>query len=188
SIIAVGSTVMVSFSSTVRRTPSAPSSSMVVVTSCRCGTLPIEMVRSASSVAHRIGSTAFLAPEICTSPSSGSWLPVMMILAMLAGILYLGGGAGFARGKRAQRERVDLAAHPLAERGVDQAMAGQRQLAAEGLGHDHGLEMHAVLALHLRAGAGQAGLDQLLDLERVHRRDLKNGQYGRMQDVQWAAI
>ncbi len=55
---------------------------MVVVTSCRCGTLPIEIVPSASSVAHRIGSTAFLAPEICTSPSSGAWLPVMMIFAI----------------------------------------------------------------------------------------------------------
>ncbi len=55
---------------------------MVVVTSCRCGTLPIVTGSSASSVAARIGNTAFLAPEIQTSPFRGS-PPEMTILAML---------------------------------------------------------------------------------------------------------
>ena len=52
-------------------TPMRPSSSMVVVTSFRCGTLPIVTGPSASSAPARIGSVAFLAPEMRTSPSSG---------------------------------------------------------------------------------------------------------------------
>jgi hypothetical protein len=52
-------------------TPMQPSSSMVVVMSCRCGTLVIRTGASASRVApQRIGSAAFLAPEMRTSPSS----------------------------------------------------------------------------------------------------------------------
>ena len=68
-------------SSTTSCTPIWPSSSIVVVTSCRCGTLPISTGSSASRVAARIGSTAFLAPEIQTSPLSGS-PPVITIFAI----------------------------------------------------------------------------------------------------------
>ena len=59
-------------SSIVTLTPMRPSNSIMVVTSCRCGTLPTDTVPSASSVAARIGSAAFLAPEMRTSPSSGT--------------------------------------------------------------------------------------------------------------------
>ncbi len=52
--------------------PSSPSSLIVVTTSCRCGTLRISTGASASRVAHRTGSTAFLAPEMATSPRSGT--------------------------------------------------------------------------------------------------------------------
>ena len=58
---------------------------------------------------------------------------------------------------------MDLAAHAFAQGGVDHAVAGQRQLAAEGLGHHRGLAVHAVIALHVRAGARQAGFDQFTD-------------------------
>ena len=68
-----------------------------------------------------------------------------------------------------QLEGVDLAAHAFAERGVDHPVPGERQLARE-LGADHdGFEMHAVLALHLRARAGQALFDQAADGVGVHR-------------------
>ena len=145
--------------------PSRPSSLAVVTTSCRCGTLLIATGPSASSVAHRIGSTAFLAPEIWTSPFSG-WPPSTTIFCMVsvaswrsfsvpvrcgAQAAQLPLVSGFVGRERLQRQRVDLAAHALAQRGVDHAVAGQRQLAAEGFGYDGGLEMHAVVALHVGA-------------------------------------
>ena len=166
-------------SSTVMPAPSSPSSSAVVTTSCRCGTLLIATGPSASSVAHRIGSTAFLAPEICTSPFSTA-PPSTTIFCMVFPVgrpwpdaFHLEAGIwpapcssehrraearpasapGFFRRHRLQRQGVDLAAHPLAQRGVDQAVAGQRQLAAEGFGHHGGLEMHAIVAAAPRACA-----------------------------------
>ncbi len=75
------STSMRSFSSMVTDTPIRPSSSIIVVTSCRCGTLPTDTGPSASSVAARMGSAAFFAPEIRTSPSSGR-PPVICSLSM----------------------------------------------------------------------------------------------------------
>jgi hypothetical protein len=72
-------------SSMTSSTPIWPSSSIVVVTSCRCGTLLIVTGPSASNVAARIGSTAFLAPDIATSPVSG-WPPLMRIFAIGVGI------------------------------------------------------------------------------------------------------
>ena len=51
--------------------PIRASKDIVVVTSLRCGTLVIVEVELPSSVPARIGSTAFLAPEIRTSPDSG---------------------------------------------------------------------------------------------------------------------
>src|SRR3546814_6857750 len=58
---------------------------------------------------------------------------------------------------------MDLAAHQLAERGVDQPVPGQRQLALERIGDDQRLEVHAVVAAHRDARAGQALFDELLD-------------------------
>src|SRR5690606_19238620 len=78
-------------------------------------------------------------------------------------------GARFLGGQRAQRQRVDLAAHALAQGGVDQPVPGQRQLAAERLADHGGLEMPAVRALHLRRCAGKALFDPLLDGFGVHR-------------------
>ena len=82
----VGSTVMPRPfasvpSSMVMPAPSSPSSFTVVTTSCRCGTLVISTGASASRVAHRMGNTAFLAPEMVTSPLS-VLPPVTMIFCM----------------------------------------------------------------------------------------------------------
>ena len=58
---------------------------------------------------------------------------------------------------------MDLAAHLLAQRRIDHAMAGQRQLAGKSITDHGGLEVHAVIAAHLGAGARQAGFDQISD-------------------------
>ena len=70
---------------------------------------------------------------------------------------------------------MDLAAHAGTERRVDQPVAGERELAAKGFGHDGGLEMDAVVTLHVGGGAGEAGFYQFADLFRGH-----GGAAGRM--------
>jgi len=71
------------------------------------------------------------------------------------------------RGHRTQRQGVDLPAHQRPERGIHQAMPRQRELALERVGHHQRLEVHAVVALHRDAGAGQALFDQLANGVRV---------------------
>ncbi len=68
-------------SSTVTVTPMRASSSIMVVTSCRCGTLPMLTGPSARSDAASIGSVAFLAPETRISPSRRT-PPVIWSLSM----------------------------------------------------------------------------------------------------------
>jgi hypothetical protein len=58
---------------------------------------------------------------------------------------------------------MDLTAHAVAERRVDHAMAGQRQLAAEGFRYDGGFEVDPVVSAHFGAGARQALFDQMAD-------------------------
>src|SRR5690349_7170017 len=170
-----GSTCIFMRSSSTRLTPMRPSSSMKVVTSCRCGTLLIVTGPSASRQAARIGSTAFLAPEMATSPWSGS-PPLIRILAMnvLRGMQKAGAVStarrGFLGSQRLQRQRMDRPAHQFAQRAVHHAVARQWQLAGELAGHHGGFEVHAVVAADLRGRAGQAGFDQCLDAGRVHRR------------------
>ena len=65
---------------------------------------------------------------------------------------------------------MDRAAHQLAEGRIDHTVAGQRQFAAERFGHHQRLEMHAVVALHMDLGAGQALFDQLANGVGGHRR------------------
>ena len=48
-----------------------PNNSIIVVTSCRCGTLRMVTGPSASSAPATMGRVAFFAPEMRTSPSSG---------------------------------------------------------------------------------------------------------------------
>src|SRR5579859_5584339 len=115
---------------------------MVVVTSCRCGTLLIVTGSSASRQEARIGSTAFFAPEIPTSPRSGS-PPLIRILAIgnprektepVAAASTARGG--FFRRESFECERVDRAPHEVAQSGVDKAVTCQRQLARKLIGHD----------------------------------------------------
>ncbi len=70
-------------SSTVSDTPISPSKPMVVVTSNKCGTLPIVIGVSANNEAASIGNTAFLEPEARTFPLSGS-PPVTKSFSMIA--------------------------------------------------------------------------------------------------------
>ena len=61
----------------VTRAPMTRSTSAMVRTSLRSGTLRMRETPEASSVAAITGSTAFFAPEISTSPSSGSLLETL---------------------------------------------------------------------------------------------------------------
>jgi arabinose-5-phosphate isomerase len=63
---------------------------------------------------------------------------------------------------------MNLVAHQLAQRGVDHAVTGQRQLAAKGLGDHERLEMDPIVPLDVDAGAGQALFDQLADDVGIH--------------------
>ena len=66
---------------------------MVVVMSCKWGMFPTLTGPSASRVAARIGSAAFLAPEMRISPSRGV-PPVMMSLSMQDAPAVLAGRRG----------------------------------------------------------------------------------------------
>jgi hypothetical protein len=70
-------------SPTVTPTPMLPSSPIMVVTSCRWGTLPIVTGASARSPAARIGSAAFFAPDARISPSRRA-PPVICSLSRIA--------------------------------------------------------------------------------------------------------
>src|SRR5688572_1188091 len=143
-----------------------PSSSIMVVTSCRCGTLPTDTVPSASKVAARIGNAAFLAPEMRTSPSSGTppWICSLSTTRVPAGWR----GAGFLRAQHLHAEGVDLAPHPRAERPVDELMALQGALALELRGDDDRFEMSVVGRADAHLRAGQTGLDQRLNFGGIH--------------------
>ncbi len=112
------STSMRSFSSMVTETPMRPSSSIIVVTSCRCGTLDTVTGPSANRHPARIGKVAFFAPEMRISPSSG--IPPV-ICSLSTGV-----AREFLRRIHLQGERVDLVAHRGAERRIDQLVALNR--------------------------------------------------------------
>src|SRR5690606_11559376 len=96
----------------------------VVPMSRSAGTLSSSSGSALSSAAHRIGSAAFLAPEIATSPFRGRppWISSLSIVLQ---------GFVFGRRQRAHRQCVDLGAHAVAQRLVDRLMACQRALALE---------------------------------------------------------
>src|SRR5262245_35679675 len=151
-----------SLSSIEMATPICASSPSMVVTSRRCGTLVTVSGSDVSSAAVRMGSVAFFAPEISTSPASGA-PPSMTSLSTLRPVL---GGVGL-HGKR-----VDLARHAAAERRVHQLVLLNARLPAECGAHDHRLEMMAV-APHLHVLAGEPFPYPALDLSRIdHERSL----------------
>jgi hypothetical protein len=55
----------------VTDTPMRPNNSIMVVTSCRCGTFDTVTGPSASRQPAKMGSVAFFAPDMRISPSSG---------------------------------------------------------------------------------------------------------------------
>jgi arabinose-5-phosphate isomerase len=67
---------------------------------------------------------------------------------------------------------MDLAAHALAERAVDELVAGEAALARELARHHTGGEVRAVVGFHAYVGSGKAGADQPRNFFRVHGRDI----------------
>src|SRR3990172_12084303 len=132
-------------------TPMSASSRVMVRTSMSAGTLLSSSGASVSSVAHRIGSAAFFAPETRTSPSSGR-PPVMRSLSTAAPLL---GGEGF------HRQCVNFLAHALPPRLVNELVALHAAPAGEKVRHDQRLEMLAV-ADHLQVLARQPRRNALL--------------------------
>lgn len=123
----------------------------MVDTSRSAGTLVKVNGFAVSRAAHMIGKAAFFAPEIRISPSSG-FPPT---------ILSLSTAFPFVRRQRLHRQRVDLLAHAIAERRIDELVA-LHPVAAGKLGrHDERLEMLAV-AHHLDMLAAEARLDAAL--------------------------
>src|SRR5580700_5396094 len=142
-------------SSMVTVAPMRPSSSTVVVTSFRCGTFATTTGSRASSAPARIGSVAFLAPEMRTSPSSAT-PPWICNLSMLIAPRFF------------DRQRVDLPAHELAERAVDELVARQAAQRRELARDDARTEVRTVLRLDLHVRSGQAGADEARNFFRVH--------------------
>src|SRR5579863_8530250 len=134
-------------SSIVTVAPMRPSSSTVVVTSFRCGTLPTTTGPSASSAPARIGSVAFLAPEMRTSPSSAT-PPWICSLSMASASLGLFGGECL------DRQRVDLPSHPLTEGAVHQLVARVAALTDKLGGHDACRVVRVVIGHHLHVRSG----------------------------------
>src|SRR5262245_257611 len=131
-------------------TPIWPSSFAMVDTSRSRGRLERRSGRSVSSAAHMIGSAAFFAPEMRISPLSGR-PPVILSLSMVlfyppivAELWRAAGVFPFLGREGLHRERMDLFAHPVPERGVHQLVALHPAASGELRGHDQGLEMLAV--------------------------------------------
>src|SRR5688572_13366374 len=123
----------------------------MVETSRSRGTLLSASGFAESSAAHMMGSAAFLAPEMRTSPSSGR-PPV---------ILSLSTGLPLLRRKRAHGKRVDLLAHALAQRLVDELVALHAAAAGE-FARDHERLEVLPVADHLDVLARQPALDARL--------------------------
>src|SRR5438874_1034201 len=155
--------MIVSRSSMVRVAPILPSSSTVVVTSFRCGTFATTTGSSASSAAARIGSVAFLAPEMRTSPSRGTppWICSLSMSAL----------RGFFGRQRLDRQGVYLATHELPQRAVHELVARETLLALELLCHHARGKMGVVIRLHAHRASGEACADQPRDVFGVHGRN-----------------
>src|ERR1700680_190181 len=151
-------------SSTVPVAPMRPRSSTVVVTSFRCGTFPTTTGSSASSAAARIGSVAFLAPEMRTSPSRGTppWICSLSMLTL----------CGLFGRERLDRQGMDFPPHELPKRTVDQLVARQASQLREFARDDARGKMGVVLRVHVHLRSGEACADQARDFFRVHGPDI----------------
>src|SRR5688500_656554 len=110
--------------------PIWPSRFSIVVTSRRCGTFSTCSGSLVSSEAQRMGSAAFFAPETSTSPSSGT-PPSMISLSKRAPLR----GPLFRR-ERLHREGMDVLAHAIAQRAVDELVLAHLGEAAKAWAHD----------------------------------------------------
>src|SRR5690606_25486772 len=98
---------------------------------------------------------AFLAPEILTSPASGT-PPVISSLSNGS----VAGAPPLLRREGPDRESVDLVAHPLAQCPVDQLVPRDAALALERRTHDDGLVVALAVRLHAGVRVRQMLLDQ----------------------------
>src|ERR1700689_4908174 len=154
------------FSSMVTETPMRPSSSIMVVTSCRCGTFDTVTGPSARMHPAKMGKVAFLAPEMRISPSSG--MPPWICNLSTSRNPALAGK--FFGCENLQRQGMNLVAHRFPQGAIDQLVTFHGAAALERGRNHHGLEVHVVLALDERSGAGQTGFDDLRDLLWIHTR------------------
>src|SRR3954462_5990237 len=136
-------------------TPIGRSSFAMVRTSMSCATLVRRSGWSVRSAAHMMGSAAFLAPEMRTSPSSGR-PPRMRSLST---------GAPLLGCERAHPAGANPLAHAPPDRGVNQLVALHAVAAAELGGNDQRLEVLSV-SDHLDMLAGKARFDPVLDAVR----------------------
>src|SRR6185436_1448152 len=129
------------FSSSETSTPICAKRFSVVVTSRRWGRFCTRSVSEVSSAAHRIGRAAFLAPEMRTSPVSGT--PPWMISLSTKPVEKLSGSPVLGR-QGLHRQRVDFLAHAIPESPVDDLVLLHARFTAEFRTHDHRLEMMAI--------------------------------------------
>ena len=125
----------------------------------------------ASSAAARMGSAAFFAPETRISPESGTppWIDSFCMgrsREPAGPARRIGSAAGpLLGGQGLHRERVDLLAHALAQRRVDQLVPAHAGKPREGRAHDERLEMRPVVAADLDVRAGEPRrIDSSMDL------------------------
>src|ERR1700691_6215899 len=138
------STSMRIFSSMVSDTPMRPRSSIMVVTSCRCGTFETVTGPSANRHPARIGRVAFFAPEMRISPSSG--IPPWICSLSTSGTARLTRRLApvLIRRVHLQGERVDFIAHQGSEGLVHELMPLHGAQTRETSSDHHRLEMHVV--------------------------------------------
>src|SRR6516162_1846979 len=154
-------------SSMVTVAPMRPSSSTVVVTSFRCGTFATTTGSCASSAPASIGSVAFFAPEMRTSPSrlTPPWICSLSTSAL----------PGLFGGERLDRQRVDLPSHALPERAVHELMAREAAQLRELARHDARGEVGAIVRIDLHLRTGQPGTDETCNFVGVHGCDITWG-------------
>src|SRR6185503_15495122 len=158
-------------------TPIWARSRVIVETSISRGTFDNRSGCSVRSAAHMIGSAAFFAPEMRTSPSRRR-PPRIFSLSIypfsapkMAFLGRTGGFAPFFGRQRLHRQRVHLFPHALAERRVDELVALHAGAAGEPRRDHQRLEVLAV-ANHLDVLAGEPGLDRVLDAFGSHHQCL----------------
>src|SRR5437762_9505462 len=127
-------------------TPIRRSSFAMVRTSISCGTFDSRKGSAVRRAAHMIGNAAFFAPDTRSSPSRLR-PPRMRSLST---------GAPLLRRQRAHGECVDLLAHALTERAVNQLVPLHAVAAGELRRDDERLEVLPV-ARHLDVLAGEPG-------------------------------